>query len=348
MFTITQIEELKAHFEKAQNPLFYYDNDADGLCSFLILRRALGKGKGVAVRSYPDLDAGYAKKAKELNADYVFVLDKPVLSKEFVEELDQIGIPLVWIDHHDVENTLGEFSNFYIYNPSKNQGKYKSHEPVTYLTYQLTKRKEDLWIAIIGCVADHYMPDFAGEFAEKYPQFWGKNIKEPFDVYFNTEIGKIGRAFNFGLKDSVTHVVQMQNFLIDCKSPEDVFSELNTNHNFRKKYLEVRSKYDSLIERAKNCIFGKMIFFEYSGELSISSDLSNELAYKYRDKFILVAYKKGSIANISIRGKNVKSILEKVLLGLTDARGGGHEDAVGARVKIEDLEKFKELFLKEI
>ena len=49
MLTNKQIEEIKEHLEKAQNPLFFYDNDADGLCSFLLLRRYLGRGKGVGV-----------------------------------------------------------------------------------------------------------------------------------------------------------------------------------------------------------------------------------------------------------------------------------------------------------
>ena len=102
MLTEKQIDEIREHLEKAQNPLFYYDNDADGLCSFVLLRRFSGRGKGVAVRSFPELNASYAKKAQELNADYVFVLDKPVLSREFVEEIAKLQLPLVWIDHHDV------------------------------------------------------------------------------------------------------------------------------------------------------------------------------------------------------------------------------------------------------
>src|SRR3990167_9586407 len=102
MLSEKQILEIREHLERAQNPLFYYDNDADGLCSFIILRKFIGRGKGVAVRSFPDLNASYARKAAELNADYVFVLDKPVISKEFVKEIDNLGLPLVWIDHHDL------------------------------------------------------------------------------------------------------------------------------------------------------------------------------------------------------------------------------------------------------
>jgi len=32
-------------------------------------------------------------------------LDKPLISKEFVSVIDSLGLPLVWIDHHDITNS---------------------------------------------------------------------------------------------------------------------------------------------------------------------------------------------------------------------------------------------------
>ena len=55
MLTENQIEEIKEHLDKAQNPLFFFDNDGDGLCSFLLLQRFIKKGKGVAIKSFPEL-----------------------------------------------------------------------------------------------------------------------------------------------------------------------------------------------------------------------------------------------------------------------------------------------------
>lgn len=349
MLTETQLSEIKTHLEKAQNPLFYYDNDADGFCSFVILRRFLGRGKGVAVRSFPDLNASYARKAQELNADYVFILDKPVISKEFVEEIEKLGLPLVWLDHHalPIEEFEKNFKNLFVFNPARNHGKDKSEEPTTYLAYKITNKKEDSWIALIGCIADHYLPDFVSDFKNNYPEFWG-NVKDPFEAYYKTPIGKIAQSINFGLKDSVTNVVRLQNFIIACKSPAEVEAESSQNASFRKKYSEVKTRYKELLENAKKSLLGKMIFFEYSGELSISADLSNELSFLYPNKHIVVAYKNGSIANLSLRGKKVKEILKKILENFEGAFGGGHENAVGARIKAEDIEKFKELFKKEI
>lgn len=336
MLSKKEIEEVREHLEKAQNPIFFYDNDADGLCSFVLLRKFLGRGKGVPVRSYPDLNASYARKVKELGADYVFVLDKPIISKDFVKELDDMHIPFVWIDHHKMERdwNTDEFSQAWIYNSFNG----KSGEPVTFICYNISEREEDLWVAVMGCIADHYMPSFADKFGENYPSFWGK-VKEPFEAYYKTEIGKIALSLNFGLKDSITNIVRMQNFLISCRGPEEVFLETKENSTFRHKYNEIKKKYNSLLERAEK--YGKMIILEYGGELSISSELSNELSFNYPDKLIAVIYKKGTLSNISLRGKNAKKILEKVLKDLKGASGGGHEEAVGARIRTEDLATFK-------
>lgn len=348
MLTEEQIIEIREHLEKAQNPLFYFDNDADGLGSFLLLRRIIGRGKGIAVRGYPDLNGQYARRAQELNADYVFVLDCPIISEDFLEAINRLSLPVVWIDHHDleVEEYHKKFQNLYVYNPAKNEK--KSFEPTSYLCYKIADKKEDMWIALAGCISDHYLPEFAEDFAKDYPDYWANNINEPFDAYYGTEIGRIAQAFNSGLKDSTTHVIQMQNYLISCKNPVEVFQENSRSGNFIKKYGEVRKKLDELMEKASKTKRGKMVFFEYAGNMSISSELANELLHAHPEKYIMVVYKKGAIANISIRGKNVKKMLEKVLKNFKDGTGGGHEDAVGARIKVEDLKEFRKLMEEEI
>ena len=62
MLSKEKLQELREQLESSQNPLFLFDNDVDGLCSFLILRRSIDRGKGVAIKSYPDLKEQYLKK----------------------------------------------------------------------------------------------------------------------------------------------------------------------------------------------------------------------------------------------------------------------------------------------
>ena len=137
MLTEKQIREIREHLEKAQNPLLFFDNDNDGLISFLLLRRFIDRGRGVAIKSFPELNVSYYRKVSELKPDYVFILDKPVVSADFLEKLKQDNIPVVWIDHHQVEEPVYGGVNYY--NPFLND---KSNEPVSFLCYKITGRKE--------------------------------------------------------------------------------------------------------------------------------------------------------------------------------------------------------------
>lgn len=340
MLTEKQVEEIREHLEKAQNPLFFFDNDPDGLASFLLLRRYIGRGKGVAIKSFPDLNVNYARKLYELNPDYVFVLDKPEIAPGFLEEVRNLSLPLVWIDHHNVEKPGEEI--FY-YNPYYND---KTNEPVSYLCYKIARK--DIWLSMVGCIGDGYFPDFTPEFKKEYPELWKESIETAFQALYTTEIGRITRILNFALKDRTTRVVNMLKFLSTVKSPYEVLDE-DKAKLILQRFKQVNSKYSKLIEKAKKFAKGKMLFFQYGGELSLSADVANELSFLFPEKLIVVAYIKGVKANISLRWKkDVREITLKAIEGLEGATGGGHEHATGAQVTVEDLPKFKENLMKLI
>jgi single-stranded DNA-specific DHH superfamily exonuclease len=346
MLTKKQIKEIKSHLNKAQNPVFFFDNDVDGLCSFLLLQRYLGRGKGVAIKSFPELIKDYFRKVHELKADYIFILDKPIVSEEFFKEAEKINIPVVWIDHHIIDKeTIPYFVNYY--NPLLNKS--KSAEPVTALCYQITDKKNDLWVAVVGCISDSFVPEFYSGFEKKYPDLSVKSRKA-LDIYYRSQIGNIAKIFSFGLKDRTTNVINMIRFLMKIKTPYEVLEENSKNYTMHHRFKQVESKYQKLLRKAISIgkKQGKMLFFQYGGDLSISGDLANELNYVFPDKTVVVVYIKGVKANISIRGEKSRKILLEAIKNLEDVSGGGHENAVGGQVKIEDLEKFREKLKKQI
>ena len=338
MLNEKQIEEIREHLEKAQNPLFFFDNDNDGLTSFLLLRRFIDRGKGIPIRSYPELNESYYKRVKELNSDYVFILDKPVVSDEFLDKVHEDNLPLVWIDHHQVDKPKQEWVNYY--NPYLND---KTNEPVSYISYKIANKKDDIWIAVIGCVSDALIPDFYKEFQEKYPELDKENPKSAFDVLYNSEIGKIAMMLDFSLKDSITNVVNMLKFMVEVKSPYDVLEENQKTKQIMRKYNEINAKYQSLLEKARKEATDKLIFFQYSGEYSISSNISNQLKYENPDKVIVVAYIKDDMANISLRGSiDIRKLTLDAIKDIDGATGGGHKQATGAKMSAGYLPGFKE------
>jgi len=339
MLTKKQIEEIKEHLDKAQNPIFFFDNDQDGLCSFIIMRKFCEKGKGVQVKSYPSMNKDYFRKVNELKADYIFILDKPLVEKDFFDEAEKINIPVVWIDHHEVQVEIPKFIHYY--NPVLN--KKKSNEPVTHLCYQISQRKEDLWLDIVGCISDHFYPETYLDFAKEFPELV-IDSKESFDILYKSEIGKVIMILGFALKDTTTNVVNMMKFLIKAKNPYDILEETDKNKEIHRRFSEIAQKYEKLLGKAKAIAnkSEKLIFFQYSGDTSMSSDLSNELMYLFPDKIIIIARINGLIANISARGKNVRELILKAIENIPDSRSGGHEKAVGGQMKAEDLKKFRE------
>jgi len=338
MLTKTQLNEIREHLEQAQNPLFFFDNDNDGLISFLLLRRFIRRGKGISIRSFPDLNVSYYKRVNELNPDYIFILDKPLVSQEFLEKAKEDNLPVVWIDHHAVEK-IDLPENVSYYNPYFND---KTNEPVSYLAYQIAKNKEDLWLAIIGCISDCFLPDFYKEFNESYPELGKKKVDSAFDLLYDSEIGKVARILDFSLKDSTTNVLNMLKFMYDVKNPSDVTDENSKTLVILKKFEEINKKYQKLIEKARKCVKNNLVYFKYGGGLSLSSNIANQLIYEFADKIIVVVYINNDCANISIRGKiDVLDLTLKAIENIEGGMGGGHKHATGAKINIADLPKFK-------
>ena len=95
------------------------------------------------------------------------------------------------------------------------------------------------------------------------------------------------------------------------------------------------------MERARKFSKNKFLYFQYSGALSLSSNISNQLSYEFPNKTIVVVYIRGDTANISLRGKDARKITLKAIEEFEVATGGGHEEATGAKLTIDNLPKFK-------
>lgn len=338
MLTQKQILEIREHLNNSQNPLFFFDNDQDGLCSFLLLKRAFGKGKCCQVKSDP-LNKDYFRKVNELNPDYIFILDVPMVSDDFWKEVEKINLPVVWIDHHTIDvKDVPSFVNYF--NPFLNREEIGA---TTFLCYQVSKKKEDLWLAIVGCISDKYLPEYYKDFFKLYPDL-AIDSDDAFEIFYNSQIGKIAQIMGSGLKDRTTNVMKMINFLSKAKNPYDVLEESNKNQEMHQRFKEVNKKFEKIFENAKKAgeNSGKLLFFEYTGDVSMSSEISNKLKHVFSDKIVFVAYVSGAIVNVSGRGEGVKKILENALKDFEGAVGGGHENAVGAKIPKQDFEKFKD------
>ena len=343
MLTKKQIKEIREFLEQSQNPLFYFHDDQDGLCSYILLRRFLGRGKGVAVKKIP-MPGEYFRRVKEFNPDVIFILDIADVSKEFFDEVEKLNLPVVWIDHHDGNFKLPKFVKYY--NPFLN--KKKKYEPVSLLCQQIVGNKNDEWISLIGCISDKMIPEFYKNFLKQYPEL-GIKAKDAFDIYYNSDLGKICKMLGAGLKDKTTNVMKMIRFLVDAKNPYDVLNENKNNSAMHEKFNEINNKFNKLIEKAKaGYVGGEIVFFRYAGDTSMSSSVANYLSYLFSGKIICVSYINGQDVRISIRGESIRGDALKILGKIKDSYGGGHDNAVGAGMQLKDLDFFEKEFKKLI
>ncbi|HIH34510.1 MAG TPA: DHH family phosphoesterase [Nanoarchaeota archaeon] len=350
MLSQKELLKIRTLLEASQNPLFFFDNDVDGLSSFLQLARFLGRGKGVVIKSYPGLDEKYVRKISELKCDSIFILDKPIVSPEFLDAAKQLALPIVWIDHHGLQDP--EFvKDIHYFNPLKSSK--PSSEPVSYWCYQVTRKKEDEWLALLGCIADYYVPAFAKEFAKGNPELLSYS-EEPARLLFESKMGKVIKILEFSLKDKTSNVIKMMKFMQRVSSPHTILNQDGKDAEFiYSRFERINRKYEKLLERAKEAGreegSARVLFFSYGGDLSISANLSNELLYNFPKKLIVVGYLNGVRVNISLRdGKlDLRKLLDDVMHDIP-GNHGGHEHACGATVSASDLEKFRERVFDEV
>ncbi len=330
------LKQIKSHLENSTNPLIFFDDDSDGLASFLLVRKYLDRGRGVVVKNNI-VDESYTKSVNYYSPDLILVLDKHAISQDFV---DKVNVPILWIDHHPINEEIKGVKHFNPKYLDKNDNR-----PTSYWCYEMLK--ENLWIAFTGILADWCL-EYYDEFCDKYKDLGNTKLKEPPEVLFNTKIGKLAKLFTFILRGRTEDVKKNINVLIRINDPYEILDETTPRGKFiYKRFEKLNKDYEELLQDAKkNKIeYKKILLYTYiSREASYTTILANELMYNFPDKVVIIAREKENMLILSLRS-NYKSniilpgLINKALTGL-NGRGGGHDHACGAEIQKEDFKEF--------
>ena len=333
MLTPKQITILQEELQTAKNPLFLHDDDADGLCSFLLLYRIHREGKEFIFKNAPKLDGKFVTRVLDRNPDKIFILDVPVVEQEFV---DGVKKPIFWIDHHPPL----DLKKVNYYNPRLQDP--EAYVPTSRMAWQVSQKPEDLWIAVAGCLADYYLPEFLDEFIEQFPEWITEKGDLP-HIIFNQPIKMLVRFFFFILKGSSAEVWKSTKILTRIKSPDEIFKQETAQGKFLyKRFEKINQMYEELLEKAKQQAHsGKLFIFNSTeDQWSFTANLANELSALYPQKIILIVRKKSGEMKCSLRGRTrVLEPLQRALVGIS-GYGGGHPLACGAVIKEESWDQF--------
>ena len=98
MIPDSKIKQIREELDFCKRPLFFFHDDPDGVCSFLLMYRHVKEGKGICIKSSPKVDMKFLPKVEEYQPDKIFILDLALVNQDF---LDAVKVPVIWIDHHD-------------------------------------------------------------------------------------------------------------------------------------------------------------------------------------------------------------------------------------------------------
>ena len=329
-----QIEQIRQELIECQNPVFFFHDDADGLCSFLLLRRFKGEGDWRIVKTTPHITEESTRFVSEFH-DKVFILDIALVDQEFV---DKVKKPVIWIDHH----TAQKISKAKYFNPRIK--KPDEYTPVTSICYEVVK--QDIWLAAAGSVADYSIPKFFNEFKKKYPELAGK-AKDIEKIIYDTKLGRLIKILGYTLKGKSDDVRKAVNIIKSIKEPSELLEPKEGPAKWvYKRYSEINKEYQELLSDALKQKYEDILVFLYEEKKhSFSSELVNEIKHRIPNKKIyIVGREKSGDVRIAIRSSkiNLIPILNKALEKV-EGFGGGHPYACGASIKKKDFERFLEL-----
>ena len=345
MLTKNEVKTLKNALDTCKRPIYFFDDDPDGLASFLLLYRYVKEGQGFPIKAQPRITKNiYAKKVKDYDADCVFILDIAMVDQEFV---DEVKVPVFWIDHHELQ----DIQNVKYFNPLKNG----ESVPTSALCWQVVQgeRAGDLWIAVVGCIGDWYVPAFAEILQQAYPNLLPDDADTPEDALFESEFGELVKAFSFIMKGSTKDVRQSVKIMTRIDEPYEILGQHTPAGKYLyKRYKKIKEEYDKLREKAlKTKQKGNIVLFTYTtSTISLTKDLANELLYMFKDKVIVLAREKSGEMRCSIRAPkkiDLLKIMHKAMQGI-EGYYGGHHQACGANIKQLDFKKFVKQLKEEL
>jgi single-stranded DNA-specific DHH superfamily exonuclease len=340
--TKEESQKLLKELDECTRPIFFFDNDADGLAAFLLLYRYKQEGRGIPVKGQVNLDDLYARKAKLYQPDKIFILDLANVSQNFV---DKVKVPIVWIDHHDAIKPKG----LKIFNPILRDEKFNA--PTCYLCYQAVKT--DLWIAMTGFVGDWFLEPLDKEFRKKYPDLISEDIESAPSALYNTQIGSLVQTFLFILKGNINQSLKLIKILTRITDPYELLEAQSPRTKLIKKHcMKYESEYQKLLKIALESKNEENVYIYMYDEhnTAFSIEISNELLYRLTNKVIIVGRKSCGRIKCSLRSQEgiiINKPLEKAISGL-NAKGGGHPNACGLNILEDDFEIFLTRFKEEL
>ncbi len=329
--------------------IFYHENCGDGACASALtiksLERILKRKVNFYFSNNHEINSKTLQYLKDNNITKAIFVDlSPSVTDKLKKEVEKITQLLI-LDHHIYLKDFNSDRTLFIHTTFI-KPRIKGHfYPASKLVYDLFSDLVDLndldWLAAIGLISDmgyNKWKPFVHKVMKKY------NIKIKKDV-LKTELGKAVLILGTSLKFR-EYSDELFNELLNFKSYNDILQ----NKSMIKLYENITKETQYYINnREKSEKYKNLIIYEIKPKYPLGSLLSNRLSLVYfKNKTIILIVHVNSDPNmlvINARDQsgnvNTNKLIIEAINGLPDSKGGGHAPASGAKIRSEDLSKFK-------
>lgn len=355
-FSDIDVEAFRSFVANARRPVVLYDDDPDGVTSYAMLARALERAgavniTGIVVKKTPEVNEGFIKKTLSAHPDIIFILDKPKVADKFLEKMN---VPVIWLDHHLPSAQDRDYELLTYFNPRVADD--ADNKPTCHWVYFFVGEPDDLWVALLGVVADWHIPDFIAEAKKRYGFLLPKKWSRVEDLYLDNPLATLIRVVNFNLKGDVRETLRGIEAFRKVREPQEILEQTSEAGSFLwGQYKKYADEYDALLARARttaeeNKEDALLLFIYETKNNSFTSELSNELLIRYPHKIVVVGRHDRGEVKASLRsGPGSPDVDQALKVAVKDLRGygGGHKKACGACIHEDDwpvfLERFREL-----
>ncbi len=140
------------------------------------------------------------------------------------------------------------------------------------------------------------------------------------------------------------------NALLKIDDPREILNQTSERGELiYQKYDDMISRYEELLESVEVPDEKLLVFTYQDSESSYTSDLANEILYRHPDKVIIVGRIDKGLVKCSLRSSelNIKDIVNDCIQRVRGS-GGGHPNACGAAIAVDDFEKFVQCFKRKL
>ncbi|MBT3940727.1 DHH family phosphoesterase [Candidatus Woesearchaeota archaeon] len=338
-----------ASFVKSIKPLdqiaIIHDSDADGICSTVIVAKALEKLGHKVERfiqsSYGNFNYDRLKALRDEGTNKLILVD--FAADQFPElkrELDLFEATLI-IDHHKIYKNINSKKIIFIKAEYLRPKLIGSDYCATKMAFDLFSNVVDIseldWMAAIGMITD--ITDAK----------WKKFLNQVYKKHRTSreELLQAGIIIDTGKQVNPPQVERALEMVFEARTYKDILKS-----SFSKLAKELRNEIEFWVNKFEENAENKkdLWLYEIDPSASIISVVSTLLALKYPKYSIVVVRRyKGKVA-ISARnhlGKRaMNTLLEKAVKSMKGANAGGHIPAAGGTIREKDYAEFQKRLWK--